>query len=39
LSLKPKALLQKLITIVYSGDTNFEASMLTTPKLTKKRLL
>jgi hypothetical protein len=39
LSLKPKALLQKVITVVYSGDTNFEASILTTPKLTKKRLL
>ena len=36
LTLKPKKVLGKAITIVYSGDTNFEASTLAAPKLSKK---
>ena len=39
LTLKPTKVLGKAITIVYSGDANFEASMLAAPKLSKKGLL
>ena len=35
-TLKPKKVLGKAITIVYSGDADFEASTLTAPKLSKK---
>ena len=38
-TLKPNKVLGKAITIVYSGDANFEASMLAAPKLSKKGLL
>ena len=36
---KPKLVLKKVVTVIYSGDTNFVASTLTAPKLTKKGLL
>ncbi len=36
---KPGRVLRKVITIVYSGDTDFRASTLTAPKLSKKGLL
>jgi hypothetical protein len=39
LTFKSKLVLSKVITIVYSGDTNFEASTLTAPKLPKNGLL
>ena len=39
LTLKPTKVLGKAITIVFSGDTNFEASTLAAPKLSKKGLL
>ena len=39
LTVKPKLVLSKVITIVYTGDTDFKASMLTAPKLSKKGLL
>ena len=39
LTLKPKKVLGKAITIVYRGDANFQASTLTVPKLSKKGLL
>ena len=39
LTLKPRKVLGKAITIVYSGDANFEASTLAAPKLSKKGLL
>ena len=35
----PKRVLNQPITIIYSGDTDFKASMLTTPKLSKTGLL
>ena len=38
-TLKPNKVLGKAITIVYSGDANFEASTLSAPKLSKKGLL
>jgi hypothetical protein len=38
LTVKPKAVLNKPITIVYSGDPDYRASTLTTPKLTQKAL-
>ena len=38
LTLRPKQVLRKAITIVYSGDDDFLASRLTPPKLTKKQL-
>ncbi len=38
-TLKPKLVLGKAITIVFSGDVNFEASTLSSPKLSKKGLL
>ena len=38
LTVKAKLVLSKVITIVYSGDTDFRASMLTAPKLSKKGL-
>jgi len=39
LTFKPQKLLNKTLTIVYSGDTNFEAASVTLPKLTRKSLL
>ena len=39
LTLKPTKVLGKAITIVYSGDANFAASMLAAPKLSKKGML
>ena len=39
LMLKPTKVLGKAITIVYSGDANFEASTLAAPKLSKNGLL
>lgn len=39
LTVKPKKVLGKVITIIYSGDTNFTASTLTAHKLSKKGLL
>ena len=39
LTLKPTKVLGKVITIVYSGDANFEASRLAAPKLSKKGVL
>ena len=39
LTLKPKLVLRKVITIIYSGDTDFRASTLTAHKLSKKGLL
>ena len=39
LTFKPKKVLQKTITIVYSGDADFRASTMTTPKLTRKTIL
>jgi Bacterial Ig-like domain (group 3) len=39
LTVKPKLVLSKVITIVYSGDTDFRASTLTVPKVSKKGLL
>jgi hypothetical protein len=38
LTVKPKAVLNKPITIIYSGDPNYRASTLTPPKLTQKAL-
>jgi hypothetical protein len=38
LTLKAKSILNKVVTIVYSGDTNFQTSTMTTPKLTQKSL-
>jgi hypothetical protein len=38
LTLKPKKVLRKAITIVYSGNDDFLASQLIPPKLTKKQL-
>ncbi len=35
MTFKPTALLNKPLTVVYSGDPDFAASMMTTPKLTK----
>ena len=35
LTFKPHLVLRKVITIVYSGDPDFEASTLTAPKLRK----
>jgi predicted outer membrane repeat protein len=35
----PKRVLRQAITIIYSGDTDFKASVLTTPKLSKTGLL
>ena len=39
LTVKPKLVLSKVITIIYSGDPDFRASTLTAPKLSKKGLL
>jgi hypothetical protein len=39
LTFKPKKLLHKTLRIVYTGDTDFEASTMTSPRLTKKALL
>jgi hypothetical protein len=39
LTLKPAKVLGKPITIVFSGDANFDASSLAAPKLSKKGLL
>ena len=39
MTFEPKLVLSKVITIVYSGDTDFKASTLTAPKLSKKGLL
>ncbi len=39
LTVKPKLVLSKVITVLYSGDTDFVASTLTAPKLSKKGLL
>jgi hypothetical protein len=39
MTFKPKLVLSKVITVVYSGDTDFKASTLTAPKLSKKGLL
>jgi hypothetical protein len=39
LNLKPKVVLKKVVTVVYSGDPDFTASLLTAPKLSKKGLL
>jgi hypothetical protein len=38
LTLKPKQVLNKPLTIIYSGDPNYRASTLTPPKLTRKAL-
>jgi hypothetical protein len=38
LTLKPKQVLNKPITIIYSGDPDYRASTLTPPKLTQKAL-
>jgi hypothetical protein len=38
LTVKPKAVLNKPITIIYGGDPNFRASTLTPPKLTQAGL-
>jgi large repetitive protein len=38
LTLKPKQVLSKAVTIVYSGNDDFLASQLIPPKLTKKQL-
>jgi hypothetical protein len=38
LTVKPNAVLNKPITIIYSGDPDYRASTLTTPKLTQKGL-
>jgi large repetitive protein len=38
LSFKSKRVLNTVITIIYSGDTDFHASTLTSPKLTQKAL-
>ena len=37
-TLKPTKVLGKAITVVYSGDANFQASTLAAPKLSKKGL-
>ena len=39
LTVKPKLVLKQVITVIYSGDTDFMASTLTAPKLSKKGLL
>ncbi len=39
LTVRPKLVLRKVITIVYSGDTDFRASTLTAHKLSKKGLI
>jgi trimeric autotransporter adhesin len=39
LTFKPQKVLGKVITVLYSGDTNFRASTFTAPKLSKKGLL
>jgi hypothetical protein len=38
LTVKPKAVLNKPITIIYGGDPDYRASTLTSPKLTRKAL-
>ena len=38
LTLKPKQVLNKTITIIYNGDPNYRANTVTTPKLTQKGL-
>ena len=38
LSLNSKRVINTVITIIYSGDTDFQASTLTSPKLTQKAL-
>jgi hypothetical protein len=38
LTVKPKAVLKKPITIIYGGDSNYQASTLTPPKLTRAGL-
>jgi hypothetical protein len=39
LAFRAKLVLSRVITIVYSGDADFKASMLTAPKLSKKGVL
>jgi hypothetical protein len=39
LAFKPKRVLGKVLTIIYSGVPDFTSSSLTAPKLTKKGLL
>ena len=39
MTFKPQKLLNKSLTIVYSGDTNFLAVVMTLPKLTQKSML
>ena len=39
LTVKAKLVLSKMITVVYSGDADFQASTVTAPKLSKKGLL
>ena len=38
LSVKPKSVLKKSITIVYAGDANFTSSTITPPSLTQSAL-
>ena len=38
LSVKPKSVLKKSITILYNGDTNYMASSVTSPVLTNQSL-
>ena len=39
LTVKPKLVLKQVITVIYSGNTDFIASTLTAPKLSKKGIL
>jgi Bacterial Ig-like domain (group 3) len=39
LTFKPNKLLHQMLTVIYTGDGNFQANTMSTPKLTKKALL